>query len=76
MDELSTVQQLLTEPPPGAEVVEAARLRLERVARGDTPRVLAQRLQLREQVVRNYLHRIYRQLRVASRSELIALLSN
>ena len=46
------------------------------VARGDTTRVLAQRLQLREQVVRNYLHRIYRQLRVASRSELIALLSN
>jgi DNA-binding CsgD family transcriptional regulator len=46
------------------------------VARGDTTRVLAQRLQLREQVVRNYLHRIYRQLHVASRSELIALLSN
>jgi PAS domain S-box-containing protein len=46
------------------------------VARGDSTRALAQRLQIREQVVRNYLHRIYRQLHVASRSELIALLSN
>jgi len=46
------------------------------VARGDTTRALAQRLQIREQVVRNYLHRIYRQLHVASRSELIALLSS
>jgi hypothetical protein len=37
MDELSAVQQLLAEPPPGPDVVEAARLRLERVALGRTP---------------------------------------
>jgi hypothetical protein len=37
MDELSTVQQLLAEPPPGPDVVEAARLRLERAALGRTP---------------------------------------
>src|SRR5690242_7225681 len=37
MDELSTVQQLLAEPPPEPEVVEAARLRPERVALGRTP---------------------------------------
>lgn len=37
MDELSAVQYLLAEPPPGPEVVEAARLRLERAALGGTP---------------------------------------
>jgi len=37
MDELSTIQQLLTEPLPGPEVVEAARLKLEHVALGGTP---------------------------------------
>lgn len=37
MDELSAVQQLLAEPPPGPDVVEAARLRLERVTQGGTP---------------------------------------
>jgi hypothetical protein len=37
MDELSAVQQLLAEPPPGPDVVEAARLRLENVALGHTP---------------------------------------
>jgi len=37
MDELSAVQHLLAEPPPGPEVVEAARLRLERAALGSTP---------------------------------------
>ena len=37
MDELSTVQQLLAEPPPEPDVVEAARLRLERVAQSRTP---------------------------------------
>jgi hypothetical protein len=37
VDELSTVQQLLAEPPPGPEVVETARLRLERAAWGGTP---------------------------------------
>jgi len=37
MDELSAVQRLLAEPPPGPDVVEAAWLRLERVARGGTP---------------------------------------
>ena len=37
MDELSTVQRLLAEPPPGPDVVEAARLRLERVTQGRTP---------------------------------------
>src|SRR5215467_2615751 len=37
MDELSTIQQLLTEPPPGPEVVEAARLKLGHVALGGTP---------------------------------------
>ncbi len=37
MDELSAVQQLLAEPPPGPEVVEAARLRLERAAQRRTP---------------------------------------
>jgi hypothetical protein len=37
MDELSTVQQLLAEPPPEPDVVEAARLRLARVAQGRTP---------------------------------------
>jgi hypothetical protein len=37
MDELSTIQQLLTEPPPGPEVVEAARLKLEHVTLGRTP---------------------------------------
>lgn len=34
MDELSAVQRLLAEPPPGPDVVEAARLRLEHVAVG------------------------------------------
>ena len=37
MDELSAVQQLLAEPPPGPDVVEAARLKLERAALGRTP---------------------------------------
>jgi len=37
MDELGAVQQLLAEPPPGPDVVEAARLRLERAAQGRTP---------------------------------------
>lgn len=37
MDELSAVQRLLAEPPPGPDVVEAARLRLERAAQGRTP---------------------------------------
>ena len=37
MDELGAVQRLLAEPPPGPDVVEAARLRLERAARGRTP---------------------------------------
>jgi hypothetical protein len=37
MDELSAVQQLLAERPPGPDVVEAARLRLERAAQGRTP---------------------------------------
>jgi hypothetical protein len=37
MDELSAVQHLLAEPPPGPEVVEAARLRLEHAALGSTP---------------------------------------
>jgi hypothetical protein len=37
MDELSAVQHLLAERPPGPEVVEAARLKLERAALGSTP---------------------------------------
>ncbi len=37
MDELRAVQQLLEEPPPGPDVVEAARLRLEHAAQGRTP---------------------------------------
>jgi hypothetical protein len=37
MDELNAVEQLLAEPPPGPDVVEAARLRLEQVALGRTP---------------------------------------
>jgi hypothetical protein len=37
MDELSTVKQLLAEPLPGPEVVEAARLRLEGATLGRTP---------------------------------------
>lgn len=37
MDELSAVQQLLAEPPPEPEVVEAARLRLERAVLGSAP---------------------------------------
>lgn len=37
MDELSAVQQLLAEPPPGPDAVEAARLRLERTAHGHMP---------------------------------------
>src|SRR6266516_2425768 len=37
MDELSAVQRLLAEPPPEPDVVEAARLKLERAARGRTP---------------------------------------
>jgi hypothetical protein len=37
MDELSAVQQLLAEPPPGPDAVEAARQRLERAAQGRTP---------------------------------------
>src|SRR5262249_58865328 len=37
MDELSAVQRLLAEPPPGPDVVEAARLRLERATEGRTP---------------------------------------
>ena len=37
MDELSAVQQLLAEPPPGPDVVEAARLKLEHAALGRTP---------------------------------------
>lgn len=37
MDELDAVQQLLAAPPPEHEVVEAARLRLERAAQGRGP---------------------------------------
>ena len=37
MDELSAVQRLLAEPPPGPDVMEAARLRLEHAALGGTP---------------------------------------
>jgi hypothetical protein len=37
MDELSAVQQLLAEPPPGPDAVEAARLRLEHAAQRHTP---------------------------------------
>ena len=37
MDDLITVQQMLAEPPPEPEVVEAAWLRLEGVALGHTP---------------------------------------
>jgi hypothetical protein len=37
MDELSAVQQLLAEPPPGPDVVEAAWLRLKQAALGHTP---------------------------------------
>jgi hypothetical protein len=37
MDELSTVQRLLAEPPPGPDVIEAARLRLEHVALDAAP---------------------------------------
>ena len=37
MDELSAVQRLLAEPPPGPDVVEAARLKLEHAALGRTP---------------------------------------
>ena len=37
MDELTAVHELLAEPPPTPEVVEAARLRLERAAQGRTP---------------------------------------
>jgi hypothetical protein len=37
MDELSAVHRLLAEPPPGPDVVEAARLRLERAAQGRSP---------------------------------------
>jgi hypothetical protein len=37
MDELSAVQQLLAEPPPGPDAVEAARLRLEHAAQGHVP---------------------------------------
>jgi hypothetical protein len=34
MDELTAIQQLLAEPPPGPDVVEAARARLARLAQG------------------------------------------
>jgi hypothetical protein len=37
MDELSAVQRLLAQPPPGPDAVEAARLRLEHAALGRTP---------------------------------------
>ena len=37
MDELRAIQQLLEEPPPGPDVVEAARRRLEHAAQGYTP---------------------------------------
>ena len=37
MDELSAVQLLLAEPPPGPDAVEAARLRLERATQGGMP---------------------------------------
>jgi hypothetical protein len=37
MDELTEVQRLLAEPPPGPDVVEAARLRLEHATLGRTP---------------------------------------
>jgi len=37
MDELTAVQQLLAEPPPDHDVVEAARLRLAHAALGRTP---------------------------------------
>ena len=37
MDELSTIQQLLAEPPPEPDVVEAARLRLEHATLSHTP---------------------------------------
>lgn len=38
MDDLSAVQRLLAEPPPGPDVVEAARVRLERAALDRAPR--------------------------------------
>jgi hypothetical protein len=37
MDELNAIQQLLAEPPPQAEIVEAAWLRLDRAAQGRKP---------------------------------------
>jgi len=37
MDELSAIQRLLAEPPPGPDVIEKAQLRLERAALGSTP---------------------------------------
>jgi hypothetical protein len=38
VDELSAVRQLLAEPPPQPDVIESARLRLERAALGGTSR--------------------------------------
>ena len=41
MDELTAIQRLLAEPPPGPDVVEAARARLAQAAQGGAPPLAA-----------------------------------
>ena len=48
---------------------------VELVLQGNTTKTIAQNIGTGEQVVRNHLHAIYRQLRVSNRAELIAALS-
>jgi len=45
------------------------------VLKGKTTKLIAQNLGTSDQVVRNHLHAIYRQLRVTSRTDLVAALS-
>jgi DNA-binding NarL/FixJ family response regulator len=48
---------------------------VEEVLKGKNTKSIAQQLGTTDQVVRNHLHAIYRQLRVANRAELVAALS-
>jgi PAS domain S-box-containing protein len=59
-----------------AELTTREREIVDWALKGDSARTIAQCLGLSEQVVRNHLHDIYRQLRVANRAELMAMLLN
>jgi PAS domain S-box-containing protein len=57
-----------------AELTTREREIVDLALKGYSARTIAGQLGLREQVVRNHLHDIYRQLRVTNRAELMAML--